>query len=244
MDDFNTDELKKRNQQMLNFFQANIDLSKDLEKKVLDKEQELAQHRGVVEGVRAEAEALHGDLDAERRERAAVKRRNADLTDRIQELERQLAQANLDKEQAQAETRELQGIFRPIVEAIGPLVKFFKELHDAAAEAGPELDGPGLDGPGAAVAQLPIVRSRKRRHQEEELDRLKGEKTAAETLTTPPASRWTSKLSRRRSRIWSKTIDERRPVLNPEPDRVRISSVEFSLKNRKFNYFEVQKAQD
>ena len=146
---------------------------------------QLAQHRGVVEGVRAEAEAealrgeleaLRGELDAERRERAAVERRNADLADRIQELERQLAQANLDKEQAQAETRELQGIFRPIVEAIGPLVKFFKELHDAAAEAGPELDGPGLDGPGAAVAQLPIVRSRKRRHQEEELDRLKGEK--------------------------------------------------------------------
>ena len=167
---------QNRNQQMLNFFQANIDLSKDLEKKVLDKEQELAQHRGVVEGVRVEAEALRGDLDAERRERAAVERRNADLTDRIQELERQRAQADLDKEQAQAETRELQGIFRPIVEAIGSLVKFFKELHDAAAEAGPELDGPGLDGPGAAVAQLPIVRSRKRRHQEEDLDRLKGGK--------------------------------------------------------------------
>ena len=43
---------------------------------------QLAQHRGVVEGVRAEAEALRGDLDAERRERAAVERRNADLTDR------------------------------------------------------------------------------------------------------------------------------------------------------------------
>ena len=59
----------------------------------------------MVEGVRAEAEALRGDLDAERRERAAVERRNADLTDRIQELERQLARANLDKEQAQANPR-------------------------------------------------------------------------------------------------------------------------------------------
>ena len=44
MDDFNTDELKKRNQQMLNFFQANIDLSEDLEKKVLDKEQEVVAY--------------------------------------------------------------------------------------------------------------------------------------------------------------------------------------------------------
>ena len=45
---------------------------------------QLAQHRGVVEGVRAEAEAeaLRGELDAERRERAAVERRKADLTDR------------------------------------------------------------------------------------------------------------------------------------------------------------------
>ena len=43
---------------------------------------QLAQHRGVVEGVRAEAEGLRGELDAERRKRLAAERQNVDLTNR------------------------------------------------------------------------------------------------------------------------------------------------------------------